>query len=96
MASKCTKCGDTENYNFILNIGLCDPCIGERIEELEAIEAGQLDFAKEMSRIHKNKIKLIKELKEKNEQLEKWQIKPTEAICLTDLACRYKKVFTND
>lgn len=36
MASKCTKCGDTEYYNFALNIGLCDPCIGERIEELEA------------------------------------------------------------
>lgn len=36
MASECTKCGDTEHYNFALNIGLCDPCIGERIEELEA------------------------------------------------------------
>ena len=35
MASKCTKCGSTENYNFVLNIGLCDPCIGGRIEELE-------------------------------------------------------------
>lgn len=29
-------------------------------------------------------------------RLEKWQIKPTEAICLTDLSCRYKKVFKND
>lgn len=35
MASKCTKCGNEDNYNFVLNIGLCNPCIGERIEELE-------------------------------------------------------------
>ncbi len=33
---------------------------------------------------------------EEKEKLEKWQIKPSEAICLTDLACRYKKVFKND
>ncbi len=30
------------------------------------------------------------------EKLEKWQIKPSEAICLTDLSCRHKKVFKND
>lgn len=36
MASKCTKCGDTDNYNFALNIGLCNMCIGEKLEELEA------------------------------------------------------------
>ena len=38
----------------------------------------------------------IKELEAENEQLKKWQIKPTEAICLTDLSCRHKKVFKND
>ena len=43
-----------------------------------------------------NQAKQIKELKSENERLKKWQIKPTEAICLTDLACRYKKVFKND
>lgn len=37
MASKCTKCGNTENYNFALNIGLCDICIGEKLEELEGL-----------------------------------------------------------
>ena len=36
------------------------------------------------------------ELQAENEQLKKWQIKPSEAICLTDLACRHKKVFKND
>ena len=36
MASKCNNCGNTENYNFALNIKLCNPCIGERITELEA------------------------------------------------------------
>ncbi len=36
MPSKCTKCGSEENYNPVLNIGLCDPCIGARLEELEA------------------------------------------------------------
>lgn len=35
MASKCTKCGNTDNYNFALNIGLCNPCISKRITELE-------------------------------------------------------------
>ncbi len=40
--------------------------------------------------------KRIAELEAENEQLEKWQIKPSEAICLTDLSCRHKKVFKND
>ncbi len=38
----------------------------------------------------------LDKLKVENERLEKWQVKPTEAICLTDLSCRHKKVFKND
>lgn len=38
----------------------------------------------------------LKEQAEEIEKLEKWQIRPTEAICLTDLTCRHKKVFKND
>lgn len=52
-----------------------------------------------VQRLYKqNKVqqKRIEELKAENEKLKKWQIKPTEAICLTDLACRYKKVFKSD
>lgn len=39
MASKCTKCGNTDNYNFTLNIGLCDICIGEKLERVDELEA---------------------------------------------------------
>lgn len=38
MASKCTKCGNTDNYNFALNIGLCDICIGEELEKIKELE----------------------------------------------------------
>jgi len=36
MASKCRKCGNKDDYNFALNIGLCNPCIGEELEQLHA------------------------------------------------------------
>ena len=43
MASKCSKCGDTDNYNFALNIGLCNGCIGEKLERIEeALERIQI------------------------------------------------------
>ncbi len=29
----CERCGSKENYNFALNIGLCNPCIGKELEE---------------------------------------------------------------
>ena len=35
-------------------------------------------------------------LEAENKELKKWQIGPSEAICLTGLSCRYKKVFRND
>lgn len=35
MASKCKNCGDTKNYDFVLNIGLCSICIGDRLERFE-------------------------------------------------------------
>lgn len=28
-------CGNEEDYNFALNIGLCNGCIGEKLEQLE-------------------------------------------------------------
>lgn len=33
---QCKKCGNEDNYNFVLNIGLCNPCIGAEIEQLQA------------------------------------------------------------
>ena len=36
MAAKCTKCGNESNYNFALNIGLCNTCISARLEDLKA------------------------------------------------------------
>ncbi|KKK79133.1 hypothetical protein LCGC14_2836550, partial [marine sediment metagenome] len=86
---KMHKALTTASHEFLAYKIECD----KRIKELEA---GQLDFAKEMTRIHKDKIQRIKELEAENERLEKWQIKPSEAICLTDLSCRHKKVFKND
>lgn len=73
MGSKCTKCGDTEHYNFALNIGLCDPCIGERIEELEAdakINQSVCDtIEKEVTKINEKLKVQIKELKQENRLL---------------------------
>ena len=34
MASECKKCGNKENYNFALNIGLCNSCIGNEVDHL--------------------------------------------------------------
>jgi len=48
MASKCKKCGNTDNYNFALNIGLCDICIGEQIEELEELKAENKQLKKRL------------------------------------------------
>lgn len=36
MASQCAICGNEKNYNFGLNIGLCDACILNRLERIEA------------------------------------------------------------
>ncbi len=45
MASKCTKCGNTAYYNFTLNIGLCDICIGEKLErQAERIKRLEADL----------------------------------------------------
>ena len=35
-AKPCTKCGSPDNYNFALNNGLCDPCIGKELDRLKA------------------------------------------------------------
>lgn len=50
----------------------------------------------QINSIVERKTEQIKELEEANKILKVWQIKPTEAICLTDLSCRYKKVFKSD
>ena len=60
------------------------------VVKAERAKAGQ--FQDEVQELKQQ----IKELEAENESLEKWQIKPSEAICLTDLACRHKKVFKND
>lgn len=36
MASQCKKCGDKNNYDFALNIGLCSGCIGQELEQLQS------------------------------------------------------------
>jgi hypothetical protein len=35
--SKCKKCGSSDNYNFALNIGFCNSCIGEIVEAHEGL-----------------------------------------------------------
>jgi len=35
MANKCEKCGSEDNYNYALNIGLCNSCIGAKLEAME-------------------------------------------------------------
>ena len=47
MASKCKKCGSKDNYNFALNIELCNPCIGEELESLEAENKQAIKFLEE-------------------------------------------------
>ena len=32
----CKECGGTKNYNFVINNGLCDICISEKLENYEA------------------------------------------------------------
>ena len=45
----CTNCKSKDNYNFVINNGLCDTCIAERLDELEA----ELNTAKEdKGRLH--------------------------------------------
>ncbi len=70
MHGTCDKCKSKENYNFVINNGLCDPCIEARLDELET---------------HNDLWKLIvKEQKERIAELEaeykKHQIKSTKAM----------------
>ena len=36
MSNQCTKCNSKDNYNFAIDNGLCNSCIAERLEQLEA------------------------------------------------------------
>jgi hypothetical protein len=38
MPSKCSKCGSKDNYNFALNIGLCNICISKELERIIELE----------------------------------------------------------
>jgi len=38
MANECTKCGSKDNYNFALNIGLCNVCIINELERIKELE----------------------------------------------------------
>lgn len=38
MARTCTECGNEDKYNFALNIGLCDSCIGEKLEQVDELK----------------------------------------------------------
>jgi len=38
MASECRKCGSKDNYNFALNIGLCNTCISNELERITKLE----------------------------------------------------------
>lgn len=81
-----------EQWSFATMLG--DAC--DRLEQatgqIESM-AGQLDQSVEAL---EEKQERIEQQNKENERLKKWQIKPTEAICLTDLSCRYKKVFKCD
>ena len=48
MASKCKKCGNKDNYNFALNIGLCNSCIASEYDQLQAENA---DLKKEIVKL---------------------------------------------
>ena len=58
----CTNCG-SEDVNFAINIGLCDACIGERLEKLEDENEGLKEDVKRCGEnwkaiYHELKIKL--------------------------------------
>lgn len=78
--------------------------LGERIYEIVVEQASKIKELESDLKIKQSVCKTIikevsainEELKSENKLLKVWQIKPSEAICLTDLACRYKKVFKPD
>ncbi len=37
MHGTCDKCKSKKNYNFVINNGLCDPCIEARLAELKGV-----------------------------------------------------------
>jgi len=46
MPNKCEKCGNEKDYNFALNIGLCNQCIIAKIEKLEEALGDILEYDK--------------------------------------------------
>jgi len=37
MAAECKLCGCLNDYNYTLNIGLCNRCIGEKLDKLQGL-----------------------------------------------------------
>jgi len=71
MANNCKKCGSENNYNFELNIGLCNPCIGK---ELERLENGLTAKDKEIESGNLALVELARQnimLREENDKLKK-------------------------
>jgi len=62
MVAKCKKCGNKDNYNFALNIGLCNSCIGN---ELDKIDRWRVLLARTENwfNTHNRQIKLYEEIK---------------------------------
>ena len=48
-------CGNEEDYNFALNIGLCNGCIGEKLEQLE-VDLAEKDKRIEIIKTNRNDI----------------------------------------
>ena len=53
--SICETCGNEKDYNFALNIGLCNGCIGEKLEQLE-VDLAEKDKRIEIIKTNRNDI----------------------------------------
>ena len=84
--------------NDCVNID-CSNHVQEVLLEKEQLQAEIADLTlavKEWRTKADSELHINAELQSELAKLKKWQVKPTEAICLTDLSCRHKKVFRND
>jgi len=81
MSKKCKKCGNEDNYNFAINNGLCNDCIGEELDELEEKNKKLEKENRRLENLIKDQVKhtidsimkknqKIKDLEEKNKKLE--------------------------
>ena len=54
MPNTCKECGDKDNYNFALDVGLCNPCVGEKLEELDTAKEENQSFGNVLAVIHRD------------------------------------------